>query len=349
MTLEPREPAFRIPDFAVELRVAEGGLETAVARQGHGFQRALLIAIVQQLASLRPVTPDDDAALDVTSPPALFLALEEPELYQHPAQARHFAATLASLADAEQVQVAYATHSEHFVDPSRYERLRRFRRQDSATWPTGEVTAATEAGVAARLAGVVPPNEVATRIRLTLRRQLAEAVFARAVLLVEGYSDAGFLNGIADRTGGFDVDGISVVFGMGKTQLVVPWAVLEELGIPTYLVMDGDRGRGQTSPEAEAIQAEVAAENRRIFAAIGAQLVDHPPTTVDEHWAVFEDDLESEASAWPGFAAELESRKLQLSDWRGKSEDSYRLAASSVDANPPVVMTSIVDAVRRLS
>ena len=54
VVMEPREPAFRMPELSVNLRVEEGGFETDVRRQGHGFQRALLIAVVHQLASIRP-------------------------------------------------------------------------------------------------------------------------------------------------------------------------------------------------------------------------------------------------------------------------------------------------------
>jgi len=358
VTLEPREPAFHFPDVAVELRVAEGGLETAVGRQGHGFQRALLFAVVQQLAAVRPTSEREDDqgdASEAASGPALFLALEEPELYQHPAQARHFASTLAALADNGRVQVAYATHSEHFVDPTRYERLRRFRRRPGSTWPIGEATSATVNGVAGRLAGVVDPSEVATRIRLTLRRQLAEAVFARAVLIVEGHSDAGFLHGVADRTGGFDVDGIAVVFGMGKTQLAVPWAVLQELGIPTYLVLDGDAGRpgrarsGKGEAAGAAALLEVARENENMFKLLRAALDPQPPTTVEAAWAVFEDTLESETARWDGYIEELEHRRHELSDWRGKSEDANRLAAAAMPSDPPDVFTSIVEAVRALA
>jgi hypothetical protein len=361
VTLEPREPAFRFPTVAIELRVAEGGLETVVGRQGHGFQRALLFAVVQQLAAMPPqvreLRDEDEVSLSDSegSGPALFLALEEPELYQHPAQARHFASTLATLADTGRVQVAYATHSEHFVDPTRYERLRRFRRRPGATWPIGEATFATVAGVAERLAGVVDANEVATRIRLTLRRQLAEAVFARAVLIVEGHSDAGFLNGVADRTGGFDVDGIGVVFGMGKTQLAVPWAILEELGIPTYLVLDGDAGRAtrvlHAKGEAAAAAAErdVMRENELMFALLGADLDTHPPTTVGSTWAVLADTLEAESAQWEGYGEELERRRHELSDWRGKSEDANRLAAAAVATEPPRVFADIVNAVRSLA
>jgi putative ATP-dependent endonuclease of the OLD family len=357
VTLEPREPVIRIPDFVVDLRVAEGGLETAVGRQGHGFQRALLIAVVQQLAALRPADGTaDEAVIDAeATPPALFLAIEEPELYQHPAQARHFAATLASLASSGQIQVAYATHSEHFVDPARYEQLRRFRRRAGAAWPMGEATRATTEDVAVRLQDLVPVDEVPTRIRLTLRRQLAEAVFARAVLIVEGHSDAGFLHGVADRTGGFDIDGIAVVFGMGKTQLAVPWAVLTELDIPTYVVLDGDSGRAGRLREQGRDQAvaqlaqEVRRENRLLFAALGAPLDDQPDTTVSTNFAVFRDNLEDEATHWEGYQLELDRCRADLSDWRGKSEDAYRLAAASTPADPPSVFVEIIDAVRALA
>ncbi|MGA2928450.1 MAG: AAA family ATPase [Solirubrobacteraceae bacterium] len=121
--LSARAPDLKMPSLSVDLRVADGELDTPVGHQGHGFQRALLIALVQQLAVLTspPETSVDDGQLELApSPPALVLALEEPELYQHPLQARHFAAMLASLAQqaGATIQVAYATHSDHFVDPS---------------------------------------------------------------------------------------------------------------------------------------------------------------------------------------------------------------------------------------
>lgn len=101
VSLEPHPPEFKILPFAVDMRVADGGIETDVSRQGHGFQRALLIATLQELAR---VEAEGD-------PPGVFLAIEEPELYQHPGQARHFASVLNELAHSAGggIQVAYAT------------------------------------------------------------------------------------------------------------------------------------------------------------------------------------------------------------------------------------------------
>ena len=98
ISFQPQPPDIRMPSMQVSVRVADSGLETDVGRQGHGFQRALLMTAVQVLARVG----------DGGEAPALFLAIEEPELYQHPAQARHFAGTLAELPRAGEgaIQVA---------------------------------------------------------------------------------------------------------------------------------------------------------------------------------------------------------------------------------------------------
>jgi putative ATP-dependent endonuclease of OLD family len=86
-------------------------------------------------------------------------------------------------------------------------------------------------------------------------------VFAKAVLLVEGDSDAGLLHGVADREGGLDALGVAVVKGHGKRQLLLPWAILSELGVPNYFIFDGDAGlrdrmlaHGRDLVDAEAAQ-----------------------------------------------------------------------------------------------
>jgi predicted ATP-dependent endonuclease of OLD family len=337
--LEPQQPAIRLPSLGVTLRIAEGGLETAVGRQGHGFQRALLIAIVQQLAGTRTTEADGAGEVVGEQRPALFLALEEPELYQHPVQARHFASSLAALASGESVQVGYATHSEHFVDPARYERLRLFRRRSNSQWPIGDVTQATITGVTQRLQGAIGANEVATRIRITLRRQIAEAVFARAVLIVEGHTDAGFFHGIADRDGGLDADGISVVVAGGKTNLLIPRAILEELAVPTFVVFDGDAS--QAKPH-------TPSDNEKLLRGLGATPEAYPPTHVEEKFASFHDDLEAETSSWDGYSQQHDIVRAELGDWRGKSEDVNRSAAAATPAEPPKIFTDIIHNLRAL-
>lgn len=358
--LEPRPPLFQVPQPSVDVRIADGDLRTDVGHQGHGLQRAILIAFVQRLAALRtaPSGGGGEAGGLVPEPPALFLAIEEPELYQHPLQARHFAAALASLSESfgSTVQIAYTTHSEYFVDPTRYRCLRRFQRCPSTNGPQTQVTEATVEGVAARLQGAYNAEQVALRVRKTLRRQVAEAVFAKAVIVVEGFSDAGLLHGIADRSGGFDALGVAVVAGNGKPQLLIPWAILTELGVPTYLVFDADGGlamrlmaKGRPQADAEQAQTKEQCNNSVMLKALGAPSERAPATRVTNSYAVFADILETECAAWDGFDAAVETAKTELGDWREKPDDAYRQAAATLEGDPPSVLTEIVERVKALA
>lgn len=350
VNFRPQPPELKMPSLQVDLKVSDAGLETDVGRQGHGFQRALLMAAVQELARV------GDSGGDT---PALFLAIEEPELYQHPAQARHFARTLAELPRAGEgaIQVAYATHSEYFVDPSRYERLRRFRKEvGAASCPTAKVSSATIEGVANRLSGVVQDAQVPRRVAITLQRTLSEAVFAHAVLLVEGRTDEALLRGVADREGGFDAMGVAVVQVNGKWNLPTPWAILNELGVPCFMAFDGDRSveaRGVTAgkdPRKIASEKENTTRgNRTLLSLLSVQEEDWPSTGVYRNHAVFADCLEDElTNSWPEMVAYAEGLKNEPGEWRPKPEDVYQQAARDVEGEIPALISSIVDAVKRL-
>jgi hypothetical protein len=359
--LAAKPPSVKVPSLSVDLRVLDDGLDTVVGRQGHGFQRALLIAVVQQLATANAASQanedKDDETQPTVTPPALMLALEEPELYQHPLQARHFAATLTALAGqgGAPVQVCYATHSEHFVDPAQYARLRRFQRLPGREWPESSVTEATVDRVVERLKGVFDPDQIPLRVQMTLRRQVAEAVFAKAVILVEGDSDVGLLHGLGDRTGGLDALGIAVVKGHNKRQLLIPWAILTELRVPTYAIFDGDAGlrermtrNGKETADIDAAEQAARKENRLVLRTLGVAEDETPPTQVQAAFAVFADRLETELQSWPGFMEAVDSFKDEHGDFRDKPDDGYRHAAATVPTNPPHVFVELMKQVEAL-
>ena len=350
VSLAPRPPQLRTGPLGVDMVVTDGGLETQVTRQGHGFQRALLIAIVQELALT-------EAEGDV---PGIFLAIEEPELYQHPAQARHFAAVLAQLAAHRErvIQVALATHSPYFIDPASYERLRRFRKRPGLEgYATAEITAATVASVAARLRGIVDEREIALRMGITIRRTLSEAMFARAVLIVEGATDAAVFSGIADRHWSFDAAGIAVVPAGRKTLLPIAWAIVNELDIPTFVIFDGDAGvrermerDGKSAADIDRAVADTARQNRQLLAMLGAAALDWPETAMTAAYAVFADRLESELQAtWPAVLERVDAIARETADWRGKSEDAYREAARETAGDVPEFWARVVAAIRAVN
>ena len=68
----------RVEEPWAHILAGEGDFEGELARFGHGLQRSYLLALLQELAGASN-----------ESGPTLILACEEPELYQHPPQARH--------------------------------------------------------------------------------------------------------------------------------------------------------------------------------------------------------------------------------------------------------------------
>ena len=76
---EDPDRSVRIDEPFAAIIAKEGSFEGHIGRFGHGLQRSFLLALLQELAFLGDTGP------------TLVLACEEPELYQHPPQARHLA------------------------------------------------------------------------------------------------------------------------------------------------------------------------------------------------------------------------------------------------------------------
>ena len=115
-----------------------------VERTGHGLQRAFIITMLQHLDAIRYVEPEpedgdsegaeSDTKANSYQLPNLVLAIEEPELYQHPSRQRHLASVLLNLETgaipgvAKSTQVIYATHSPLFVGLDRFDQIRVLRK-----------------------------------------------------------------------------------------------------------------------------------------------------------------------------------------------------------------------------
>lgn len=173
-------------------------------------------------------------------------------------------------------------------------------------------------------------------MQMTLRRHVSEAVFAKAVVLVEGDSDIGLLQSVADRDGGLDALGVAAVKTHGKRQLLIPWVILGELGVPTHVVFDADRGMKERMEATSKLTSDIAAavsqndaDNELLLRKLGASPDPAPPTQVRDGFTVFADTLEAEIKSWPGFADAVKAAREEYDDWRNKSDDAYRQAARS--------------------
>ena len=147
---------FSIPLPSAEVSLEDGGFPSSVEKQGNGLQRAFILTLLQHLARAVVLNtqnpPDDQAQIELENQtgvipdlkgvpeapvllPGLILAIEEPELYQHPTKQRHFARVLGLLSDgilpgvAAKMQIAFASHSPYFVFVDRFDEVRLARRR----------------------------------------------------------------------------------------------------------------------------------------------------------------------------------------------------------------------------
>jgi putative ATP-dependent endonuclease of OLD family len=282
----------QLPQIAspkVKAELEEAGFSTEIGRQGHGVQRAYILSLLQELASIRAEKTDESS-----EPPHILLAIEEPELYQHPGRARLLAKLLAELAlDRGQapIQVVYATHSPFFVSLEQVDSLRLLRLRRDQVPPETVVAqvdldkAADELREASQLkAASFTAETLRARLKPLTEMPVAEGFFAQAVVLVEGEEDRAFLMAQAQiARANLDEEGIEVIPVGGKGNLDKPLSVFRQLGIPTYILFDGDRHKKKKDRDAKS--------NLRLLRLLGGSETEDPDTLVEATYACFEDDL----------------------------------------------------------
>jgi predicted ATP-dependent endonuclease of OLD family len=327
----------RPPQISVRALVSDrGGHPIEADLQGHGLQRALVIALLHELAETRPQTEGEPDGADAR---ALVLAIEEPELYQHPLQARNLASSLEKLAadtTDRSIQVAYSTHSPYFSRPALFRDLRLCRRdaQGGSTCVAADPDAVTNAVIEAGFSG-----EIATRVEAALAASLREAIFARAVLLCEGPTDAALLEGVAALQGGLDRDGIAVADCTSKSAIAIAIGILDQLEIPYFALFDADAASQNPSE---------AVLNRRLLDLCGEQPADWPERTVRGTSANFENTMESDlAVLWPAFAQARQDVADELGIKAEKKPRVYRDAVARA-GEPPTFLLDVLDAARKL-
>jgi putative ATP-dependent endonuclease of OLD family len=226
--------AIRVDEPIAQIIAGEGGFDGNLARFGHGLQRCYLLALLQELSG------NDDSA-----GPRLILGCEEPELHQHPPQARHLADVLYRLSKRNS-QVILSTHSPYFVSGERFGDVRMIRKQAGAerasvSSVTMEELAAT-IGHAKREQPIIP-SATALKMQQALLPSLNELFFARVVVLVEGLEDVSYITAyfnLLDLWEEFRRQGCHLVAADNKSHMVHPLTITKHLGIPTFVVFDAD-------------------------------------------------------------------------------------------------------------
>lgn len=246
------------------IKTGEGDFLGSIARMGHGLQRSYLLALLQELAGS-----------DAPNAPTLILGCEEPELYQHPPQARHLADVFVELAMGNN-QILVTTHSPLFVSGDGFENTRLVQRPNSNAGT--RVKSLTFADLCARIREVLgedpqrPTQGLVAKIHQALQPGISEMFFARVPVLVEGLEDVAYITTelhLSNQWSEFRRLGCHLIPVNAKSKLIQPLAIARELGLPIFLVFDAD---GDITRQDHRTQHE--RDNRALISLLGQT---HPP------------------------------------------------------------------------
>lgn len=338
-------PEINIPLPQADVRIIEDGYSSAVSRTGHGLQRAFILTILQHFALAQSARTSGGASEEQNQTkqevrlPNLVLAIEEPELYQHPNRQRHLAKILSQLASgkipgvAERTQVVYSTHSPLFVGIDRVDQIRLLRKT-SHTPDKPKVTRVISTNLD-KVAETIweadgKPSQQYTgetllpRLQTIMTPWMSEGFFAEIVVLVEGEDDRAAILGVATAMG-YDLEsnGISVIPCIGKSSLDRPATLFRHLGIPVYVVWDSDKGEKKAKPE----------DNHRLLRLMGQPAEDWP-CQVSEQFACFECDLER--------TLQDEIGNAEFEQWLQECQESFCIPERRHAIKNPVVVAEVI-------
>lgn len=335
----------------LQIIITDFGQEFQASQMGMGIQASLSIAILRAYGELK-----------LKNKPPIFI--DEPELYMHPQSQRNFYRILRSLANdiydsegnlQEGLQVFYTTHSPDFLDAGHFDEIfltRRSLNEAGEDEGTRVFSANPENFITdweARNPGKSSDKDTIRRLYQNALQQTGdtqkanEAFFAKKVILVEGGTEAFGLPVFFSEIGfNLDKNGISIVSVGGKIELDRFYRLYNELGIPTYVIFDGD-----ALNEDKKKKAENAKLNRELQKLLGeASPVDFPETAIKNKYTVFKDKYESTLKETIPDYAKYESECTGLG---GKPIKGQKCAEKAVkDKHIPKVINDIGDMIKQL-
>jgi len=227
------EKAIKIEEPTAAIALGERGFEGELSRFGHGLQRSFMLALLQELN-----TTDNESA------PTLILSIEEPELYQHPPQARHLAETLMDLTG-QNTQVMVCSHSPLFIPKNSFEKVRVIRENGNPIESQCSSIAYKDLAEYLTTIGSKPVNNkgIVAKLFPYLSPSINEMFFCRVPVFVEGIEDIAYIKTYLElmgASGHFRALGMHLINADKKSNIIEPAAVVKLLNINAFVVYDSD-------------------------------------------------------------------------------------------------------------
>lgn len=318
------DKSIKVEEPFAYIKIGERGFEGDLSRFGHGLQRSYMLALLQELA-----------LIDDVNAPTLLMGIEEPELYQHPPQARYLAETLIELSE-KGAQLLLCTHNPLFIPGDNFDKIRIVREFGNPSQT--KITSVSYEDLANELASVgdrhLKESGMVAKLYPSLNPVINEMFFCKVLLLVEGQEDIAYITAYLILTGAiveFRKYGCHIVPVDGKNRLIKPLAMAKLLSIPAKVIFDGDTDKELITNE-QRRNCEVTQhrkENRAILNLLGytgenewpsnhiiyenlccwkTNLTDTIKTEFGEDWKKYRD----KASAFYDNAGDLEKNPLAV-------------------------------------
>jgi len=243
------EPIFKYAKPSLTITHRE--IQTDLSHVGHGLQRAALFSVVQYLAEQQSLVKVDDIEFESAASDIIIL-VEEPEIYQHPSKQLVIYDAFKRITESYnkntgiRVQIIYATHSEKFINMSKFETVRIVRNEFGNGQLKNKISSVSISHCSQFFAKLTnkpkPMSDEGFSGKLHIfTREVCEGFFAKKVILVEGITDKAILEA-AYASKDIDVhqEAIAILSLEGKGKLDKPYYIFSNLDIPTYLIFDND-------------------------------------------------------------------------------------------------------------
>jgi len=236
--------------------IGEKGFDGELGRFGHGMQRSFLLSLLQELASIG------------SAGPILIMGIEEPELYQHPPQARYLSEIIQDLSE-QGCQILACSHSPYFIPGDNFSSVRVVREVGEPCF--SEVTSVGYEELAQQLNDVgeklIKESGMLAKLYPTLRPEINEIFFCKKLILVEGIEDVAYITTYVEllqKRNQFRMQGWHIVPVGGKSELIRPICIAKALNIPFYVIFDGDTNKEDSERIAQLVDSEITADKVRL-------------------------------------------------------------------------------------
>lgn len=270
------EKSVRVEEPWAYIKIGERGFKGNLARFGHGLQRSYMLALLQEITKI-----SDETA------PTLIMGIEEPEIYQHPPQAKYLAETLNELSEKDS-QVLICSHSPLFIPGDNFEAIRVVREKDkpSISYVSQLSYGALSNKLEASGQKALKEEGVLAKLYPLLNPIINEMFFCNNLILTEGIEDVAYITTylmLTEKISDFRKYGCHIVPVGGKSSIIKQLAMAQLLNIPVFVVCDADTDKGQDGTE-DKRKSEVGKhkkDNKSILSLLGyTDLSEWPNATI---------------------------------------------------------------------